>query len=577
MDTITVKTFAKKYVGLYVLAIVMHFLICGIVIYTNDTIAVIMDKVLQGEKTDVVRNAIVIGVLSLAGAVVTFFSLYFAKRYGMHIQVDLKNTITKRIPDMEYAVLDEKGSGELLNHLVSDIREVERLFAESLPNFTTSCIIIVSTVSYLTYMDWRLGLVIIVVYPILLALSNIISNKVKSLVKLRRGKLDERTQIAYDCVQGIVVGKSYNLAKRNDERIGEVIDEVFKNERQRTSTASLAYVLEATIGWMPVVVCYIIALFEVLNYMITPGEMLAFSVILGMISRAAESIPMGIIEIKEVGVSIERLNKILNAKREEFGTYSGEEKQDVIEFADVEFSYDKEIPILKGVDFVIKKGTQNAIIGSSGGGKSTIFKLFTGYYRPNKGIYKLYGVDINEWNIAKARQYFSIVSQNVFLLPQSIAENVAYAKPGATKEEIIEACKNANIHDFIMSLPQQYDTPVMERGVRLSGGERQRISIARAFLKDAPVLLLDEPTAAIDVGTEMLIQEAIDKVSRGKTVVIIAHRLNTVEGVDNILVLDEGKIVESGNHEALIRARGVYAKLYGKQMEADKEDRAYGE
>lgn len=569
---VTISTFAVKYIGWFVIGIIMSFITTGIVIYTNDTVAEAMDLVMQGQSVEVKQTALFIAACALLGAVTTYLSNYFTKKYGVLIQTDLKNTITGRIPHMEYAVIDEKGSGELLNHLVSDIREMDRLFSESLPEFTSSCIVIVATLGYMTFMDWRLAAVIIVIYPVLLVLSNIISNKVKKLANQRRGKLDERTQIAYDCVQGIVVGKSYNLEERNDKRIGEVIEAVFRNERKRTSVSSLSYVLEATIGWIPVVVCYIIALFEVINNAITPGDMLAFSVILGMVSRSAENIPMGIIELKEAFVSIKRLSRILNAKMEESGTFSGPETDIAIEFEGVEFAYNQETPILKGVDFKIKKGTQNAIVGSSGGGKTTIFKLLTGYYRPDRGTYRLYGTDYRQWDLVAARSCFSIVSQNVFLLPQSIYENVSYARPDASFEEVVDACKNANINDFIMSLPQQYDTQVMERGVRLSGGERQRISIARAFLKNAPILLLDEPTAAIDVDTEQLIQEAIERISRGKTVIIIAHRLNTIENVDNILVMNNGKVEEQGTHTQLLNANGVYANLYGRQMtESHKE------
>ncbi|MBQ4284297.1 MAG: ATP-binding cassette domain-containing protein, partial [Lachnospira sp.] len=201
------------------------------------------------------------------------------------------------------------------------------------------------------------------------------------------------------------------------------------------------------------------------------------------------------------------------------------------------------------VDFVAEKGKQTALIGSSGGGKSTIFKLICGFYHINSGSYKLLGEEFSDWDIKSARKNFALVSQNVFLLPESISDNVSYGKPGATRKEIIEACKKANIHDFIMKLPQGYDTMVGERGVRLSGGERQRISIARAFLKDAPILLLDEPTSAIDVGTEKLIQEAIDRISINKTVIVIAHRLNTVAGADRIYVLENGLIREAKEEE----------------------------
>ncbi|MBQ8731143.1 MAG: ABC transporter ATP-binding protein, partial [Lachnospiraceae bacterium] len=419
----------------------------------------------------------------------------------------------------------------------------------------------------------KLSLVTIIIYPILLYISNIVSNKVKKLVNLRRNLLDERTAIINDCVQGIVVGKSYNLEKQQDERVGVVVDEVFKSEKARTSISSLSYVLEILIGWIPIVISYIIALYEVLNGSITAGEMLAFAVLLNIVSRNIENIPMGIIELKECLVSVKRLNQLLAAPIEKTGTYKGGlDTENAIEFSNVTFSYNQEENVLDGIDFVAKTATQTAIIGSSGGGKSTIFKLICGFYRANGGSYKLFGEDFEKWNLKSARECFSLVSQNVFLLPESIADNIAYGKKNATMDEIIKACKNANIHDFIMSLPQGYDTVVGERGVRLSGGERQRISIARAFLKNAPILLLDEPTSAIDVETEKLIQEAIDRISVGKTVIIIAHRLNTVIGADNIYVLSDGVIKESGTHNELLNQNGIYAELYGKQLLAEVED-----
>jgi len=184
----------------------------------------------------------------------------------------------------------------------------------------------------------------------------------------------------------------------------------------------------------------------------------------------------------------------------------------------------------------------------------------------------LMGKKFTEWNLSKAREQFALVSQSVFLFPETIAENVAYGRVGATMDEIIEACKGANIHDFIVSLPEKYETLVGERGVRLSGGERQRISIARAFLKNAPILLLDEPTSAIDVQTEGLIQGAIDKISENKTVIIIAHRLSTIEKADKICVFDNKKIVEYGTHDELLEQSGVYSELYSCEKKMVEED-----
>jgi ABC-type multidrug transport system fused ATPase/permease subunit len=194
-----------------------------------------------------------------------------------------------------------------------------------------------------------------------------------------------------------------------------------------------------------------------------------------------------------------------------------------------------------------------------------VFKILCGFYKPQAGAYRLYGHDYQEWDIRSAREQFAYVSQNVFLFPETIAANVGYGREGATFDEIVEACKNANIHEFIESLEDGYNTYVGERGVRLSGGQRQRLSIARAFLKEAPILLLDEPTSAVDVETESLIKEALDRISFGKTVITIAHRLSTIEDADDILVFDKGKVVEKGSHEELLHAQGVYHQLYMKE------------
>ncbi len=570
----TIGALALRYAGLFVLGVLLLFLSTGITIYSSDTVAEAVDVVMtEGAEVNIMSYAFTILVLAFIMFVVTFLQNLIIKLYSVYVQKEYKNRMAYRLQNIEYAYFDENGSGTIMNRMISDVGELNKLFSESLPTLVSAVIVVVSIIVYMLFLDWKLSLVTIIIYPILLYLANYISNKVKKHVNLRKNLLDERTTVANDCIQGIIVGKSYNLEQVQDERIGAVIDTVFANERARTEIQSLSYILEAIIGWIPVVVSYIIALFEVLNNIITPGEMLAYAVLLGIVSRNIEKIPMAVIELKESLVSVKRLNQLIEAPVENSGdSFNGVDVSTAIEFSKAEFSYDttkEDTAVLKGVDFVAKTGEQTAIIGNSGGGKSTIFKIISGLYSLDKGQYKLYGRPIKEWDIKAARQQMAIVSQNVYLFPESIEANVSYGKEGATREEIIEACKKANIHDFIMGLPLGYDTVVGERGVRLSGGERQRISIARAFLKDAPILLLDEPTAAIDVGTERMIQDAIDKISVGKTVIVIAHRLNTVINSDMIYVLDKGVIKESGKHHELLQRQGIYADLYGKQTESE--------
>lgn len=248
----------------------------------------------------------------------------------------------------------------------------------------------------------------------------------------------------------------------------------------------------------------------------------------------------------------------------------GGKQDNVIVWENVRFGYREDQMVLNGISFRIRQGETAAFVGGSGEGKSTLFRLLCGFYIKTSGRFFLYGKEFENWDLQAARECFSLVSQNVFLFPVSIRQNVAYGKEGATEEEIVEACKNANIHERILEFPQGYDTVVGERGTRLSGGEKQRISIARAFLKNAPLLLLDEPTAAVDEGTETQIQEAVSRISKGRTVLLIAHRLSTVRQADQIFVIKHGKIAEQGTHQELLELGGVYAGLYGADGHGEK-------
>ena len=270
-------------------------------------------------------------------------------------------------------------------------------------------------------------------------------------------------------------------------------------------------------------------------------------------------------------VSVDRVEKILSAEEEPSGEGCADAvtrtAENVIAFDQVDFSYHENVPVLQGLTFSVKKGENVAFVGESGGGKSTIFRILCGFYEKTGGEYRIFGRPIEEWNREALREQIALVSQNVFLFPTTIAENIAYSKPGTTREQIEEACKKAQIHEFIQTLPEGYETMVGERGAILSGGQKQRIAIARAILKNAPVLLLDEPTSALDVETESGIQEAIRTVMAGRTCITIAHRLSTIQNADRIYVLKQGQIAECGTHEELLATGGAYAAMYGEEAD----------
>ena len=301
-------------------------------------------------------------------------------------------------------------------------------------------------------------------------------------------------------------------------------------------------------------------------------------VILEKFVESIIGIPFAIVDATGCMVCIGRLEGILSAKDEHFGdkTYKATNIANsvsdksildvdyVIEFDNIKFAYKEGENVLNDVSFKIKNGENIAIVGSSGGGKTTIFRLLCGLYHASAGTYKLYGMDINEWNIESARENMALVSQDTFLFPGTIEENIRYGNTNATHDEVVNACKDARIHDFIEGLADGYETVISEGGSQLSGGQRQRIAIARAILKNTPILLLDEPTSAIDEGTEQLIQDALDRLCKGKTSITIAHRLSTIKDADRIIVLQYGRIVETGTHKQLLDMGGVYAEMYAE-------------
>lgn len=559
---------------LLIIYVVTAIIINVVVVLGNEYLARATDTMLAGETVNFGELFIPLAIMIVVGMVMAFVKTLCGQNYSALVQRDIKGRIGEHLLKLPYAYYDEKGTGSIMTKLVSDISEVGRFFSEIMPSLIVDFVIVGTVTVYLLQMDIMLIVVLFITYPVLLVVADKLSRSLTSVVKKRRTSLDARTQVAYDAIQGIEIVRSYNLYDIMQKKINYYIDDVATQGCKSTKITSMGYVLRHSINTIPIVICYLFALKEVITGKITTGDMLAFSVLLSRIIWPLGNIVFCVNDIREVNVSLKRVQEIYNQKSEE----SGDGKfameavgENVVEWKDVTFSYDGKRNVLNAMSLTIGQGQTVAFAGGSGEGKSTIFKLLCGFYKKDSGSYKLFGHEFEEWDIGVARNCFAYVSQNVFLFPETIWKNVAYGRENATKEEVIEACKNANIHDFIINLPDGYDTIVGERGVRLSGGERQRISIARAFLKEAPILLLDEPTAAVDAGTEDLLQEAINRISANKTVIIIAHRLSTIMEADKIYVVEGGNIAETGTHEELLAMNGIYASMHGKEIAVDED------
>ncbi len=563
------KNFMKcciRYWFYFVAGLVLAYILAKVVVEGNTIIGDAIDIMLAGEKVDFGGFTGRLLVLIVIGFIVAFLKSLFASKFSIQVQAMYKNMVAHKLYRLEYRYFDKNGSASVINKVNSDIAEIETLLNQNLPEICTNLVAMVTYAIYVGQINMGLLVLILVCYPFLFFFTNKVVKKIESLRKVFRQKSDIITEISQDCISGILVLRAFGAEDHFQNKLNKAADDVVANEEKRVRITNNALIIRRLLQWLPNIISAIYAYIMVLQGNISLGELVVFLMILQKFVDAFVGVPFHLVDARESMVCVKRVEEILTQSDEP----SGEAKEGIdtdiaVAFEGVDFSYVEDKEVLSDLTFRVRRGTNVAFVGDSGGGKSTIFHLLCGFYPVNRGSYKLFGRSFGEWDVQAAREQMALVSQNVFLFPTSILENVRYGNLLATDEEIIAACKNAGIHDFISGLPEGYDSIVGERGILLSGGERQRISIARAFLKNAPILLLDEPTSAIDVETEKLIQEAIKKLSDNRTCITIAHRLSTIQDADEIMVLKDGKIVESGTHETLLAKNGVYSGMYGRE------------
>ncbi len=555
-----------RYCPLFLLELVLSWVLARAVVEGNSLIGTAVDGLLAGE--EVVFTSFLASLLILTGIgfVAAFLKSFIASQFSIRVQTRYKALVARKLYGLEYRYFDENGSATVINKMNADIAEADALLGESLPFICTDAVAAVTYAFYVASISKSLLLLMLICYPVVLWFTNRVVKKLMSLKKVHRQKSDTITEIAQDCMSGILVLRAFGAEEHFGRKLAQAADDLVANEEKRTRTSNNAILTRRILSWMPNIICAVYAYVLVARGDVSIGGLMTFILILGRFVDAFVGLPYDIVDAREHWVCIRRVEDILGQQDEESGTQTcGLPGADDLVFDKVSFHYTEGVPVLRELSFRIPNGSTVAFVGDSGGGKSTIFRLLCGFYKPCGGDYYLYGKQFRDWNIEAARERIALVSQNVFLFPDTIRANVAYADQSADDRAIMEACRNAGIHDFIMSLPERYDTEVGERGVLLSGGERQRISIARAFLKNAPILLMDEPTSAVDVETEGLIQAAMERLSEGRTCVIIAHRLSTVRHADQILVLKDGAVAESGSHEELMAQNGIYKAMYGEE------------
>lgn len=446
---------------------------------------------------------------------------------------------------------------------------MNKLLSEIVPDIISYFITIVTVGISIFNIEWRIFAGVIIAFPLIMPISNVIAKRINELAKSRKGRYDELTEIATDNIAGIEVCRIYGLEEHLGKRIDVKSNEILQNEYARNAYQALANFATRILRWVPSIICSLIALALVRNNIMTVGQLMAFVILFGKITPPLCELPFRIIDAREMLISVERINSIINVQQENTGSYADvefEQRGHVIKCNGITFSYNTVNNVLDNVNLEVSAGEKIAIVGGSGSGKTTLLKILCGFEQPQAGGYELYEHDFSEWDINDARKLISFVPQDIFLFPGTIVDNVALGSEVANLEakmkKVISACRKAEIHERIIEFPNGYETLVGKGGVTLSGGEKQRLAIARALYKDAPIILMDEPTSALDEETEQIICDTLTDKCSSKTMIIIAHRLSTIKNADRIYVMNYGTIVESGTHEELIARQGVYAMLY---------------
>ncbi|MFT6815077.1 MAG: ABC transporter fused permease/ATP-binding protein [Sphingobacteriales bacterium] len=532
--------------------------------------AMVEDKI--GFFTDINRVAfLLMGIISVM-ATLSFFRIILFVQVAEKTTADLRTDTFFKIIKLPMEFFSKRRVGELHSRITADLSQIQNTLTSVLAEVIRQILVLIGGIIFLTFVSGKLTLVMLAVLPVLIAFAVFFGRYIRKISKDAQDKLADSNIIVEETLQGIANVKAFVRERFEMNRYVKVIQEVvtisIRGAKYRGAFAS--FMIFSLFGAIIAVIWYGAHMVE--DKLITFGDLTAFILYSTFVGSAMGSFADLYAQIQKTLGASERVLEILDEKSEsEFDDMKITKKiTGDLEFKDVSFQYEsrKDVQVLHQVNFRAKAGKKIAIVGPSGAGKSTITNLILGFYNPSSGKLLYDGKDASEYSITDIRQQCAIVPQDVILFGGTIKENILYGKVEASQSEIEEAARQANAHQFISEFPEGYETIVGERGIKLSGGQRQRIAIARAILKDPSILILDEATSSLDSESEKLVQESLEILMKGRTSIIIAHRLSTIREADNIIVLEKGRVVESGTHDELVKVtEGLYRHLSKLQFD----------
>ena len=561
----------KPYRKIFILDMLSSFFVSVIgVIYPIVTRRMLNRFIPEKMYRMIIFSGLLLVLLYIIRMLLRFYIQYRGHMMGVGMQADMRRDMFCHLERLSFTFFDDHETGKLMSRLTNDLMDISELAHHGPENIIISSITVLTSFIYLSTINFSLTLIIFLCVPFLVWIAMVMRTRMHKAFSESRKSIAQINASIEGSISGIRVTKAFNNSEKETEKFEEGNIQFVKARQSAYKAMGIFHSSTSFITDIFNVIVLIAGGFFLYDGKINFGDYSAFIVSINLFLTPVTTL-INFMEQFQDGVSgFERFCEIMDTEPEydSPNAHSLTDCKGHIEFKNVSFGYNSDSDVIKNLTLDIPVGKKLALVGPSGGGKTTICHLIPHFYDVTRGEIFIDSNEIHSLTLKSLRSAIGIVQQDVYLFNSSIKENIAYGKVGATDEEIIEAAKRANIHEYVMSLKDGYDTQIGERGVKLSGGQKQRISIARVFLKNPPILILDEATSALDNTTEILIQSALDELCKGRTTIVVAHRLSTIKNADEIAVISDGKIIEKGNHDELIRLGGVYEKLYDLQFKA---------
>lgn len=563
-------SFYKPYMGTFFLDMFFAFIASGIALVIPLTVRSITSALSKGDKNMNTEKIYIIGAVLVVLVIIQMFANFYISNFGhvmgAKIEYDMRAEIFNHYQKLSFSFYDDQKVGQLMSRITSDLFDITELLHHGPENLAISFIKIIGAFVILTSISMKLTFAAFVLVPIMFVYAFVLNKKMKRAFKKNRVEIAEVNARIEDNLSGIRVVKSYANEDIENEKFKIGNDGFLKAKKESYKYMGL-YHSGLTAFTTLINVCVIVVGGVLMSkHKLAVADFVAFLLYINVFTDPIKTLIDFTEQFQNGYTGFERFMEILNIEPDIQDKEDAVELKDVkgdIEFNDVSFKYnDLAHRVLRHIDLKIPQGQYLAIVGSSGGGKTTLCSLIPRFYEVTKGDIKIDGKDVRDVTLRSLRDNIGLVQQDVYLFTGTIYDNIKYGKPNATYEEVVEAAKNANAHDFIMSLPDGYNTDIGQRGVKLSGGQKQRLSIARVFLKNPPILIFDEATSALDNESESIVKESLEKLAKNRTTLVIAHRLSTIKNADKIIVLTENGIEESGTHDELLAKNGIYKELY---------------